>query len=78
MQSITSFKLNQHLDEGNKKDEIARLAITFNQMLTKLEIAFKNQQDFVSNASHELRTPLSVMIAEPIYFKPEPHKPGVY
>ena len=36
-------------------------------MLSDLEIAFKNQEDFVSNASHELRTPLTVMIGESDY-----------
>jgi len=50
--------------KGDKKDEIAQLAITFNELLSDLEIAFRNQEDFVSNASHELRTPLSVMISE--------------
>jgi len=64
MQSINSPKLNQRIDEGNKKDEIAHLAISFNELLTKLELVFKNQEEFVSNASHELRTPLTVMIAE--------------
>jgi len=67
MKKINSFKLKKRLDEGNKKDEIAQLAITFNEMLTKLEVVFKNQTDFVSNASHELRTPLSIMIAETDY-----------
>ena len=43
------------------------MAITFNEMLTNLEIAFRNQQDFGSNASHELRTPVSVMISESEY-----------
>lgn len=68
VKEINSLKLNKRLDEGNKKDEIAQLAITFNEMLTDLEIAFKNQNDFVSNASHELRTPLTVMIGESEYF----------
>jgi signal transduction histidine kinase len=36
-------------------------------MLTNLEIAFKSQEDFVSNASHELRTPLTVMMGESEY-----------
>jgi len=67
MKNTNSFKLSQRLDEGNKKDEIAQLSITFNEMLTELEVAFKNQTDFVSNASHELRTPLSIMIAETDY-----------
>jgi signal transduction histidine kinase len=68
VKEINSLKLNNRLDEGNKKDEIDQLAITFNEMLTNLEIAFKNQEDFVSNASHELRTPLTVMIGESDYF----------
>jgi signal transduction histidine kinase len=67
MKKINSLKLNSRLDEGNKKDEIAQLAVTFNQMLSDLELAFRNQEDFVSNASHELRTPLTVMIGESDY-----------
>lgn len=75
---INSLKLNQRLDEGNKKDEIAQLAVTFNGMLSDLELAFKNQQDFVSNASHELRTPLSVMIGETDYFLNHKRTPEEY
>jgi two-component system, OmpR family, sensor histidine kinase ArlS len=67
VKEINSLKLNTRLDEGKRKDEIDQLAITFNEMLTNLEIAFKNQEDFVSNASHELRTPLSIMISESDY-----------
>jgi len=58
---ITAGSLAQRIDEGNQKDEIARLAMNFNQMLARLETAFEMQQSFVSNASHELRTPLAVM-----------------
>jgi two-component system sensor histidine kinase ArlS len=64
IKSISSSKLSDRLDEGRHNDEIAQLAKSFNEMLSKLEAAFKNQKDFISNASHELRTPLSVMIAE--------------
>jgi signal transduction histidine kinase len=67
VKDINSLKLNSRLDEGDRKDEIAELAITFNEMLSDLEIAFKNQEDFVTNASHELRTPLTVMIGETDY-----------
>jgi len=51
--------LNMRVNEGNGTDEIAQLAITFNQMLERLESAFEMQRSFVSNASHELRTPLT-------------------
>jgi two-component system, OmpR family, sensor histidine kinase ArlS len=67
VKEINSLKLNTRLNEGKGKDEIDQLAITFNEMLTNLEIAFKNQEDFVSNASHELRTPFTIMIGETDY-----------
>jgi signal transduction histidine kinase len=68
VKEINSLKLSNRLNEGDRKDEIDQLSATFNEMLSDLEIAFKNQEDFVSNASHELRTPLTVMIGESDYF----------
>jgi signal transduction histidine kinase len=67
VKEINSYKLNSRLDEGKGQDEIEQLSITFNQMLSDLELAFKSQTEFVSNASHELRTPLAIMIAESDY-----------
>jgi heavy metal sensor kinase len=46
------------------KDELGRLASTLNQMIERLEKAFKRQQQFTADASHELRSPLSVIQAE--------------
>ena len=48
----------------NARDELGRLASTLNQMLERLERAFKRQREFTGDASHELRTPLSVIQAE--------------
>lgn len=59
-----SRHLDIRLDEGNRKDELAELAITFNCMLSQLETAFDAQKQFVYNISHELRTPLSAIITE--------------
>ena len=78
VKAINSSKLSNRLNEGNKKDEISQLAITFNQMLSNLEIAFKNQEDFVSYASHELRTPLSVMILEADYILSRDSQPDEF
>jgi signal transduction histidine kinase len=78
VKAINSSKLSHRLDEGNSKDEIAQLAITFNEMLANLEIVFKNQEDFVSNASHELRTPLTVMIVEADYLLSRERSPEEY
>ena len=54
------------------------MAITFNELISNLEIAFKNQKDFVSNASHELRTPLTIMISESDYLLSHKRKEEEY
>ena len=64
VKNITATNLDLRIDEGNRKDEIAALAITFNEMLNRLENSFNAQKHFVSNISHELRTPLTAMLAE--------------
>lgn len=64
VKDITITSLNLRVDEGNGKDEIAQLAQTFNQMLVRLEQAFKTQKNFIANASHELRTPLTAITGQ--------------
>ena len=61
---ITASHLDLRINTGNGKDEMAELALTFNQMLDRLEHSFNAQKLFVSNISHELRTPLAAIIAE--------------
>lgn len=63
-EEISAKNLDARLPEGNGKDEIAELAITFNIMLNRLENSFDAQKQFVSSISHELRTPLASMLAE--------------
>lgn len=46
------------------KDEIYRLAETFDQMFDRLEDSFAREKQFTSDASHELRTPLSVILSQ--------------
>jgi signal transduction histidine kinase len=62
--NITEANLNERLDEGNKNDELGKLAATFNEMLERLQRAFSAQKSFISNASHEIKTPITVMTAE--------------
>ncbi|WP_184551058.1 sensor histidine kinase [Mucilaginibacter sp. FT3.2] len=64
VEEITATNLDLRIKEGNGKDEIAELAITFNAMLNRLEKSFDAQKEFVSNISHELRTPLTAMLTE--------------
>jgi len=45
-------------------DEISRLALTLNDMLSRLQAAFEHERRFVADASHELRTPLALLRTE--------------
>lgn len=60
-QKINRYALNQRIKVINDKDELGKLSITINNMVERLEMAFQNQETFISNASHELRTPLTVI-----------------
>ena len=62
--SITAASLDQRLNEGNRKDELSKLAQTFNRMLSRIEAAFLAQKNFIANASHELKTPFTVMAGQ--------------
>ena len=62
--TIGAGNLDVRISEGNGKDEVAVLAITFNKMLSRLQDAFKSQKAFISNASHELRTPLTSVLSQ--------------
>ncbi|MFL6068964.1 MAG: HAMP domain-containing protein, partial [Gaiellaceae bacterium] len=46
------------------RDELSRLASTFNTMLATLEDSARAQRQLVSDASHELRTPLTLRRSE--------------
>ena len=45
--------------EVGRRDELGRLATTFNAMLSALQRSLQAQRRLVSDASHELRTPLA-------------------
>ncbi|MDO4454314.1 MAG: ATP-binding protein [Eubacteriales bacterium] len=46
------------------KDEIYKLAETFDRMLERLEYSFEKEKQFTSDVSHELRTPVSVILSQ--------------
>src|SRR5579859_3874480 len=60
---INATDLRRRLDL-KRRDEFGELAATFNQMLSRLEAAFKRQSQFTADASHELRTPLTIIALE--------------
>ena len=50
--------LSERIDAGGR-DELSRLALSFNSMLGALEESIRSQRQLVADASHELRTPLT-------------------
>jgi two-component system, OmpR family, sensor kinase len=61
---VEAGELSRRSGLGGRGDEVGVLAHAFDRMLDRLELAFRRQRDFVSDASHELRTPLTVLRAQ--------------
>jgi len=64
IKAITPNNLSLRIQQRPYNDEINHLAIAFNEMLDRLEKAFRGVKEFNTHASHELRTPLTIMRGE--------------
>ena len=58
---ISAEDLSQRLNMRLPDDELGRLARTFDEMIARLDEAFRRQRQFTADASHELRTPLTAI-----------------
>lgn len=66
---ISAVDLSRRLPVRSRRDELGQLAMTFNDLLGRLDSAFRDrervleqQRRFVADASHELRTPLTSIL----------------
>jgi heavy metal sensor kinase len=62
--AIGADDLSRRLNFRDSRDEIGRLAATFDRMLDRLDRAFRRQRQFTADASHELRTPLTMLASQ--------------
>jgi signal transduction histidine kinase len=58
---IQATDLTRRIALAGPRDELKDLADTFDDMLGRLEGAFRAERRFIQDASHELRNPLAVM-----------------
>ena len=58
---IGEDNLNTQIEVPDTNDEISSLIVSFNRMLSRLELMFKEQKNFSAKAAHELKTPLTTM-----------------
>jgi heavy metal sensor kinase len=61
---ISSSNLDERIDIKGRRDELSRLAETFNAMINRLKDAFQRINQFSIDVSHELKTPLTILKGE--------------
>ena len=59
--SIGAGNLTRRVTVPHSGDELQELAVTLNDMLARIDDAFRQVTQFTANASHELRTPLALI-----------------
>ena len=74
----TAANLEGRLSTPPGADEVARLAGVLNEMLGRLEAAFRAQETFLANTAHELKTPVTVLLGEAQVLSQQTRSPEEY
>ncbi len=64
LKQITAENLKLKIHIPDTKDEVKRLAETFNDMIERLDRSFSSQQSFIQDISYELKEPLTALKEE--------------
>jgi len=75
---ISAEHLDRQVQGSGTGDELDRLAGTLNEMLGRLNLAFREIRQFSADASHELQTPLTVLKGEIEVGLRSPRRPEEY
>lgn len=59
--TINTEDLTQRVPVSSADNDVAQLALTFNEMMGRLEQGVADQRQFLDDAAHELRTPLTII-----------------
>jgi two-component system, OmpR family, sensor kinase len=73
---IGAKNLHERLIVQNPRDELGRLALSFNSLLDRLDQSFERQRRFMADASHELRTPVAILRGEAEVALARPDRPS--
>jgi two-component system, OmpR family, heavy metal sensor histidine kinase CusS len=76
--AIGAENLSDRLPLVGTNDEIDRLSETLNDMLGRLEAAFRRVTQFTADASHELRTPIAIIRTTAELARRRPRTPAEY
>jgi signal transduction histidine kinase len=64
IQAISPTDLSKRISQTQTQDEIGKLIVMINGLLTRVENAFDLQKTFVTNVSHELKNPLTKITSQ--------------
>lgn len=64
LRSISAHRLDSRLDPNSLPAELTDLAVSFNEMLGRMEEAFQRLSNFSADIAHELRTPVAALMTQ--------------